>query len=158
MARGPKNTPTVLKKLRGNPGKRPLPKDEPRPKKPSKMPQPPCDLINNVARREWDRIGKELYDLGLLTNIDTTALAMYCTHFALWYGAVKSIKNEGMTTITKNGYPIPNPNIKEIPKHFNSMMKILVEFGMTPSSRSKITTTNKKGDENEESLDKFLNK
>ena len=40
--RGRKPTPTTLKRLRGNPGRRPLPKDEAEPPVSERVPRPPA--------------------------------------------------------------------------------------------------------------------
>ena len=78
--RGRRPKPTRLKVLTGNPGKRPLNPDEPKPER--AIPECPAEL-GPVARREWDRLGKELASLGLLTNLDRAALAAYCGAYAL---------------------------------------------------------------------------
>ena len=51
---GRKPQPTALKVLKGNPGRRPLNEDEPKPE--VLLPRPPAHL-SPVARREWRRAG-----------------------------------------------------------------------------------------------------
>jgi len=72
---GPRPAPTKLKALRGNPGKRPLPKHEPVPD--VAAPEPPSWLVGE-ALAEWNRLVPELLTLGLLTKLDRAALAAYC--------------------------------------------------------------------------------
>ncbi len=74
MARGRKPDPTKLKLLKGNPGKRAI-KNEPEPE--VCIPDPP-DHLDDVAVGEWNRIAPQLEQLGLLSDIDMVALAMYC--------------------------------------------------------------------------------
>ena len=58
---GPPPTPTNLKLLRGNPGKRKLNTNEPDPAPAI----PPCPgHLDKVAKKEWRRISKELLALG----------------------------------------------------------------------------------------------
>src|SRR5436190_10759398 len=57
--------PTRLKLLTGNPGKRPLKEDEPRPE--PAVPECPPEL-SPLARQEWDRLTGELDALRMLTN------------------------------------------------------------------------------------------
>ena len=58
---GPPPTPTNLKLLRGNPGKRKLNANEPDPEPAI----PPCPShLDKVAKKEWRRISKELLALG----------------------------------------------------------------------------------------------
>lgn len=40
-----------------------------------------------TAKAEWRRIGRQLADAGLLTALDTTALALYCEAYARWLEA-----------------------------------------------------------------------
>jgi hypothetical protein len=69
--RGRKKTPTNLVLLRGNPGKRALNKEEPKPR--PVLPEPPGHL-DTGAKREWRRVAPELHQLGLLTVLDVDAL------------------------------------------------------------------------------------
>jgi phage terminase small subunit len=55
--RGRPPKPTALKVLEGNPGKRPLNQNEPKPEK--KAPNCPSWLLPD-AKKEWRRLSKEL--------------------------------------------------------------------------------------------------
>src|SRR5258705_6840887 len=79
--RGRRPKPTRLKMLTGNPGKRRLNEDEPRPN--PNIPECPPEL-GPVARAEWDRLVDELAVLRMLTNLDRAALAAHCGAYALW--------------------------------------------------------------------------
>ena len=89
--RGRRPTPTRLKLLTGNPGKRPLNEDEPRPE--SAVPECPPEL-SPTARKEWDRLVGELGALRMLTNLDRAALAAYCGAYALWAEAMEALGAE----------------------------------------------------------------
>ena len=80
--------PTHLKVLEGNPGKRALNKDEPKPQ--AKIPSCPSHL-DKEAKAEWRRISKELLQLNLLTAIDRAALAAYCMAWSRWVYAEEKI-------------------------------------------------------------------
>lgn len=84
--RGRRPKPTRLKVLTGNPGKRPLNTDEPKPE--VATPECPAEL-GPVARREWDRLACELTALRILTNLDRAALAAYCGAYAMWAEAIE---------------------------------------------------------------------
>lgn len=86
MGRPPK--PTHLKVLEGNPGKRALNKNEPRPQ--AKIPSCPKHL-DKEAKVEWKRISKQLLLLGLLTEVDRAALAAYCQAWSRWIYAEEKI-------------------------------------------------------------------
>ena len=75
MARGRRPKPTALKKLEGNPGKRPLNELEPVP--PVASLRCPNYLLPE-ARKEWRRLAPILMNLGLLTAADAVPFAGYC--------------------------------------------------------------------------------
>jgi P27 family predicted phage terminase small subunit len=149
---GPAKKPTVLKILEGNPGKKRLNINEPQPQ-PS-MPSCPPHL-KGVARTEWKRIVPELYELGLLSNIDRMALAAYCDSYAEWKQACELLERKSPILKTEAGNIIQNPLVGIKHKAAEQMHKFLTEFGMTPASRSRIQV-NRKPD-NEDDMEKLLN-
>lgn len=120
MSNKPK--PTALRVLEGNRGHRPIPEN---PQPALSYPKPPRSLDGNrVARREWRKRGKALYNLGILTELDLPAFEMYCVLYSQWYNADAD---------RKMAYA------KEARMFMN-------EFGMTPSSRTKIHVKEKDDD------------
>lgn len=138
MMAGRPPKPTRLKELGGNPGKRALPKGEPKPK--SKRPSCPRHL-SGEARREWNRMAKQLFDLGLLTEVDRAALAAYCQAWARWIEAEDAMRAPDfrMITTTDSGYPVVSPWLNIATTAMKQMKSFMTEFGMTPSSRSRVT-------------------
>jgi len=156
---GPPPKPTKLKQLEGNPSRRPLNENEPNPA----LSIPTCPMfVKGIARREWTRITKELHVLGLLTKIDRAALAGYCQAYGRWYEAEQQIDELGKLSKgklkflykTTNGNLVMNPLLSVANKALEQMHKFLVEFGMTPASRTRISV---KPSENEDEMDKILN-
>jgi P27 family predicted phage terminase small subunit len=147
---GRKPTPTKLKLLRGNPGKRKLGKGEPEPK----VEAPACPPhLDEEARAEWGRIEKELLLLGLLTNLDRAALAAYCQAWSRWVDAETKLQQFGTVIKAPSGYPIQSPYVTIANQAAKQMREFLVEFGLTPSSRTRVHAILPRP-ENE--LDKFL--
>ena len=144
--RGRKPKPTNLKLVTGNPGKRKIPKNEPKPK--IRIPSPPAHL-SRKAKDEWKRISTELFNLGLLSGADRAALGAYCQAYARWVDAEKSIANtakkdkehHGLLIKTTNGNIIQNPAVGVANKAMADVIKYSAEFGMTPSARSRIETS-----------------
>src|SRR5882757_7810709 len=89
---GPPPTPTNLKLLRGNPGKRKLSTNEPDP--PPAIPTCPSHL-DKVAKREWRRISKELFEMGIISKLDRAALGAYCDAYGRWAESAKQIQQYG---------------------------------------------------------------
>jgi P27 family predicted phage terminase small subunit len=135
--RGRRPKPTRIKVLTGNPGKRPLNVNEPRPE--PKVPDCPPEL-GPVARREWDRLVAELAKLHLLTTLDRSALAAYCGAYALWAEATEAIQKYGTMVKSPSGYPQQSPYVAVANRQAEIMMRIASEFGFTPASRGRITT------------------
>jgi P27 family predicted phage terminase small subunit len=135
--RGRRPKPTRLKVLTGNPGKRPLNADEPRPE--PTIPECPPEL-GPVARKEWDRLAAELASLKILTALDRAALAAYCNAYGLWAEAIEAIQKYGTMVKSPSGYPIQSPYVSIANRQAEIMMRIASEFGFTPASRSRIST------------------
>ena len=147
---GPPRKPTKLELLQGKPGKRPINDAEPDP--PTRVPKCPAHL-SDAARREWRGITKELKVLGLISRIDRAALAAYCQAYGRWSEAEEEVKRHGLVVKAPSGYPIQNPYLAIANKALEQMHKFLTEFGMTPSSRTRVKV--EKPDE-ESPFQKFL--
>jgi P27 family predicted phage terminase small subunit len=133
--RGRPPKPTHLKILQGNPGKRALPKNEPKPE--ATIPIPP-DHLSNYAMEEWKRIAPQLEKLGLISRIDRTALAAYCQTYGRWVDAEEKLLNTGLIMKTKDGNIIQNVLLGIANRALLLMHRYMVEFGMTPSSRARL--------------------
>jgi P27 family predicted phage terminase small subunit len=133
--RGPSPQPTALRVLHGNPSKRPLNAEEPAPA-PAEL-DPPA-FLEGEAAAEWRRLAGKLHRLGLLTEIDGTAFATYCEAWARWREAETAIKKFGMVIKGKGGFPVISPYVAVANRAMGHMRSFLVEFGMTPSSRSRV--------------------
>jgi P27 family predicted phage terminase small subunit len=150
--RGRKPKPTVLKVLDGNPGKRPL--NEREPAAPQGVPACP-DWLSDEAKAEWGRVIPELQEMGLLSTADRAALAAYCTAWGWWVEAEAMVRKFG--TIVKSpekGFPMKSPYLTIADQALETMRKLMVEFGLTPSSRSRIKVPDA-GDAADE-FDRFL--
>jgi P27 family predicted phage terminase small subunit len=134
--RGRRPKATRIKFLTGNPGKRPLNKNEPRPE--PALPECPPEL-GPSAQREWNRLVIELSKLNLITNLDRAALASYCGAYALWAEATEAIQKFGTMVKSPSGYPMQSPYISIANRQAELMMRIASEFGFTPASRSRIS-------------------
>jgi P27 family predicted phage terminase small subunit len=145
MTRGRKPTPTYLKLLKGNPGKRALNKNEPQPLKSAEVPKPP-DYLDGCGAQEWRRIAPELYRMGLLTLVDIPILALYCHAYSTWRTASEALAQaaerdpvfKGLVIKTNRGTPVQNPIWLAARQAANDMLRIAAEFGCTPAARSRI--------------------
>lgn len=143
--RGPPRKPTALKLLHGTYRVDRAPQNEPQPE--LVMPKPPKHL-SPLAREEWALVSEELYGLGLLSRIDRAALAAYCEFWADWVEASErcSTTEDGRD---RKVMQLPDGSIKENPYYgikkraAELMYRFIIEFGMSPASRSRINVANK---------------
>jgi P27 family predicted phage terminase small subunit len=132
---GANRKPTVVKLLQGNPGRRPLNKQEPKPK----VEIPPCPQhLSKLAKEEWRRMSVQLHAVGMLTAIDRAALAAYCQSWGRWIEAEWHLEAEGLAVTTADDNLKPSPWLSIADKAMHMMHRYLTEFGMTPGSRSRV--------------------
>lgn len=136
---GRKPKPTAVKKLEGNPGKRKLNTKEPVPAK--GMPDCPEWLLPE-AKKEWERLADLMNQMGILTEVDMAAFAAYCQSYARWKEAQEHIDSEGSTFETDKGYQQQTPWVGIANTNQKLMLQAASEFGLTPSSRSRIVAGN----------------
>ncbi|GIV86619.1 MAG: terminase [Chloroflexus sp.] len=149
--RGRKPKPTALKILAGNPGRRPLNDAEPQFAAGDAL-KPPAHL-DRTAKLEWRRVIRELSAAGLVKTVDRSALAAYCQAYSQWVKATKELRDSPLTLTSPSGYVYPNPMLGIQKRALETMHKFMTEFGMTPSSRSRVKV--EKAEEPDE-LDKLL--
>ena len=132
---GRRPKPTASKKLAGNPGKRPLPKNEPQPKR--GLPVRPRHLTREGGA-EFTRLAAELDQLGLLAKIDLTSFIIYCETFATWIRAKRVIAKRGFTYTAEGGIIRKRPEVSIMEQAARTVRQFAVEFGLTPSSRTRV--------------------
>src|SRR5262249_36869828 len=129
--RGRKPTPTALRLARGNPSGRPF--NDLEPAAVPHLPKPPA-FFTAAARREWFRIGRQLVDAGILTDLDRMAFAALIMSYIRWMDAQDGIAKTGVLVRGPDGTPRLNPLVqvaRESQREFTSMAS---EFGLTPST------------------------
>jgi P27 family predicted phage terminase small subunit len=135
MTRGRRPKPTAIRRIEGNRGKRAWNHDEPQP--PDGIPRCPAYLAP-VARTEWRRVARALYDMGVLTTLDRAALAAYAQSYAKWVEAEQKLKETPPLLKTPSGYVQQSPWIGIANKQLELMGRYMTELGMTPAARSRV--------------------
>ena len=141
-----KVVPTSLKLVRGNPGRYPLTKDEPKPE--VSLMKPPS-YLDPLAVKEWEHTGPMLARMGLLTEADETLFAGYCMvvsdlvrindAMAACGHAMVAIKTNVDGTGHESVEAKTNPLIVQRRQALTQLRFYCQEFGMTPSARSKMS-------------------
>ena len=133
--RGPAPKPTALKKLLGNPGERKLNEAEPIPR--AGLPHCP-DHLDQLAQKEWNRLVVILTGMRVLTEADYIALANLCQAYSTLIAAQVQLNKTGILYKTKSGYVQQSPLLGIITAQTTIVNNLLREFGLTPSSRTRV--------------------
>ena len=170
--RGPAKTPTALTVLRGNPGKRALPKNEPQPRE---VP-PYCPehiRADKVALREWKRLLPILTQMRVVAEADYITLGNLCLAYSTMIAAQekvaalnsagsgigglvvvvgkKSITKRGphgaVVTTESPGFMQISPLLSIVSNSIVTITKLCREFGLTPASRPGIKAAPKSSDD-----------
>lgn len=142
---GHNKKPTALRVLEGNPGRRPLPVNEPKPAPIA----PRCPAwLSKEAKKEWRRIAPLLMRLKLLTQVDMSTLAAYCHSYAQLIAAEAYLSKHGL------GYAIPHlneegklvgmrtgewPQVRTARKCKEEIATFSAMFGLSPVDRSRLS-------------------
>jgi len=133
---GPKTQPTKLKILRNNPGRRPLNDNEPDPD--TEAPAMPKGRLDDVAKKEWNRMAPLLEKLGLLTEIDHGMFEAMCIAYSDWVKYSKQARERPLIKSQNSNYVQISPFITLAQNALKNYLKIAAEFGLSPSSRSNL--------------------
>jgi P27 family predicted phage terminase small subunit len=139
--RGRKPLPTELKLLMGNPGKRPINKNEPKPD--GMMPSCP-KWLSKGARIHWRRLAPQLFNMGVLTRLDGEALGAFCDCLERYVEAVEFLEKNGSVIVVRNDkgefkFTQAAPQVGIAAKMLDQMTRIGSEFGWSPASRARLS-------------------
>jgi P27 family predicted phage terminase small subunit len=146
--RGTKPKPTAMKERAGTLRKH-RQKDEPKPD----VEVPPFpSWASSGAAKFWKEISQHLFTNGLLTRLDQTALALLCEALAEYCECKEIVEEASRTdqmgmkyvTCTDKGNIIQHPAVGVMNKAWGKVVKLLVQFGMTPSARAGLSIANAK--------------
>jgi P27 family predicted phage terminase small subunit len=135
--RGAAPTPTALKELRGNPGRRPLPENEPTT---DPLSITPSSAIENdeVAKEFWYAVGNMTKAMNVAQESDRMALEILAMSLAEVRRAYIQLEERGRTVVYSNGVEQVSPYFSIMHKMMSQAMSIMKEFGMTPASRTRV--------------------
>lgn len=151
--RGPTPKPTAIRILEGNPSRRPIRNNEPKPEQVT----PICpSWLDKDGRAEWHRVVPQLEKMGVLAKIDRGALALYCDAWSQFLAVRVMLQSEGMTYSLANGYVQQRPEVSVYHKLQAILKSWTHEFGLTPSARGRMTVGDKA--EDADPFEAFLNK
>ena len=140
--RGPAKQPTILRYIRGNPSKEGFNTKEPTP--PSSDDTPP-ESLDGLSLQKWNETVPKLRAMGVFTEADRGTWERYCIEYELWRVAREKVRKFGdvMTFKPKNDGEVPymqvSPFASQMLRYASNLLRIEMQFGLTPSSRSQVT-------------------
>ena len=119
--------------------------NEPQPEQAKAVPPPP-PFLDPYAAAEWQAVAPELFNLGLLTKLDTMTLAAYCMSYATWRKAAEALARmeandpitHGQLIRTRYGDAAINPLVSIARKAAGDMVRCASEFGIGPMARARL--------------------
>ena len=148
--RGRKPLPTAVHEMQGTYKKNPQRRRGSEPQPPPGAPECPGHL-DDVAQEEWAMMCQILSDMGVLSKADRAALELYCQSYSDWRKACENVEKFGQVLVDTDGDQAqpakrnPYDLIKE--RCGAACLRLLVEFGLTPSSRTRVSATSTKEDD-----------
>jgi P27 family predicted phage terminase small subunit len=133
---GPKPKPLMLRELHGNPGRRPMPVDEP--EGVGDLWAPPA-YMDEDQRAQWHYV-VDHSPPGLLTGTDRDILATFVNACVEYQRAVLEVRKIGQVVKTKEGNAIQNPYLGIMNRQAVLMHRIGSELGFSPAARASLGT------------------
>jgi len=102
--------------------------------------KPTCpDWLHPFAREHWAHLAPELDRLGLLSVLDLGPFALLCQAYADWRVNIEFVLlTKGGVYRTPGGFLAAVPQVSMANQAAASYHRLAVEWGMTPSSRTRL--------------------
>ena len=112
------------------------------------IPEAPGHLSER-AREAWDDLAPMLFGAKLLTEADELMLANLCQAYATMQDAQEQLNRSALIFKTDSGYIQQNPLFIIIRTQSELVLKLCREFGLSPSSRARLTVPQEKDADND---------
>lgn len=108
---------------------------------PGPMPSPPVWMLDNVrAVQLWNQYGPVLNKLGLLESLDAVGFSLLCEAIDAYLIARDQLSAEDLICyVGKEASPVQNPLVAIVRQQTKAIRELLIEFGMTPTGRVRLT-------------------
>lgn len=139
MARGRKPDPAAVREAKGNPGKRPVPREAAAPA--GKLARP--SWLTGRARKLWESEAPKLAAMNLLRPSDGPAFARYCKNLARWIDWSIELDRDpdGAVYWTESNHgrmKRGHPHIRNLLALERALESAEDRFGMSPRARQEI--------------------
>jgi P27 family predicted phage terminase small subunit len=151
LKRGRKPTPSYLKLIKGNPGKRPLNRVEPKPILLADLEPPPW--LDREGREHWRYYAPRLQRLRILSELDRDLLAAASERWSVYIRSTRALR-KSLVQITDSNGRVSRPEVAISKMAFDSWRAAMQEFGIGAASRSRVNTVPESAEEHPE--DKYF--
>jgi P27 family predicted phage terminase small subunit len=115
---------------------------------PVQKPEPQAEM-SEISQRTFEQLSKRLEQLGVISDLDAMGLQMLSDAWEDYLAARSVVKKLGTTyeSETANGsIRRTNPEVAIMQEAWSRVHKMLQQFGLTPSSRMRMTMPEKTQD------------
>lgn len=140
---GRKPQATEVKKQKGSFLTQPGRENKREPKPPKGWPEKTeMVLLDKRASAKWDEVCKLLASMNVLSKADRDLLELFCMNYSQYIALLKKVMECGMVnqSVNTRGETVTKRSAyqAELGRIQDRQHKLLIEFGLTPSSRTKI--------------------
>lgn len=138
MVRGRKPKPSAVLEASGAFAKNPNRRNKREPIAPTgPLEMPIWVQEDDIARQCWEQTVGIIGAMKILTQADLHPVAGYCSDFAQWFRLRAMIEQGNVSQMTEHGDKV-KVEATQVHKYQDRMFKFWSEYGMTPSSRSRL--------------------
>ena len=99
------------------------------------------DFIGEHGRKLWSDVGPILVKSGIMAESDKTLFALLCQTFHMMLRFQEIVRAQGFLIDDARGSEKKHPLLTAISQQTNLFKGLCLEFGMSPSSRSRLGFT-----------------
>jgi len=156
---GRKPLATEVKKQKGSFIVQPGRENKLEPKPPKGWPEKTELVLSDpLASQKWDETCQLLEKMMVLSKADRDLLELFCMNYSQYIALLRKVQKSGIVgeMLNHRGEVVlkRSPYQAELSRITDRQAKLLAEFGLTPSSRSRIVTVGDKKPES--SFDKWI--
>ena len=96
------------------------------------------DELDELAKREWARLGAELAEHDQLASIDRNLFATYCATWSTWNQAQAQVTKLGLVVKSATGVPMQNPYLSIARATLKTLTAIGQHLGLSPAARGEL--------------------
>jgi P27 family predicted phage terminase small subunit len=108
--------------------------------------------LGKIGKHEWKRICHEMTELGVISRVERSSIERYCLAYQRERESELIVKREGRFLKTEKGDIREHPASRAARDYAQQCVRLLIEFGMTPCSRSKLHVKKKENTNSDEQL------